>query len=255
MVGWDTASDWDSAQSTNGVRSEQPANTDFAASDALEKGYPTTDQNGSALAAYYPLHEDSGSTLYEVSGNGHDLTEGGSPTYGNAGGILDTTYLTFDGTDDVKYATTGTTFDYGVGFTLSIWLNSSTFNDYAGLFVTRTTGGARAQIQARSSGVVRANLSDGSSSVDVPGPTYDDGTWHNVTVVYDPNASNQARIYGDGSLADSKTQSLSGTFTNPLQIGAEKDPGPYFDGALAEARAWTRPLTDSQVSDIYETVL
>jgi len=65
---WRTEADWDAGQQETGVHHEQPNDSDWTASDKVEKGYPTFDQDGTALVHYWPLDEDSGTTAVDATG-------------------------------------------------------------------------------------------------------------------------------------------------------------------------------------------
>lgn len=91
---WETAADWDAAQSETGVHHEQPIGTDWAPADTVEKGYPTT---LSGLEAYYTFNEDSGSVINDVAG-GYDGALSGGVLGGE--GLTGHSGASFDGADD-----------------------------------------------------------------------------------------------------------------------------------------------------------
>jgi len=77
--------------------------------------------------------------------------------------------------------------------------------------------------------------------------------WHHFVLTWD--ASSTFKLYIDGSLADTKTKSV--TYNTPAEfaIGRWYDSGYWFDGKIDQVRIFSSALTSSEVSTLYaETV-
>lgn len=120
---WETTSDWDAAQSETGIHHEQPVGTDWAPADTLEQGYSGSEWAATSIptpVAHYPGHEDSGTTMTDVSGNANHGTYVG-PTV-NQTGILGHSAPSYDGIDD--YAHSDAAIDAnGTEYTGVAWYN------------------------------------------------------------------------------------------------------------------------------------
>ena len=80
-----------------------------------------------------------------------------------------------------------------------------------------------------------------------------DGYWHHVAVTYDPNATNQYKIYVDGQLDAQgnltvSTNTSTGTY---VQIGKRVDGNNPFTGEIDEVRIWNTARTAAQIAANY----
>ncbi|AGM11228.1 hypothetical protein M197_gp63 [Haloarcula hispanica tailed virus 2] len=124
---WETASDWDSAVDEAGVVHEAVANSDNDDASLLKQGYSKTSPYKAAdLIAYYALDEDSGTTVYDFSGNAHDATNNGS-TQG-ANGILNSTCYDHGGSGYVE-SDDQSPFGGLTAITVASWVNIGTISD------------------------------------------------------------------------------------------------------------------------------
>ncbi len=84
-----------------------------------------------------------------------------------------------------------------------------------------------------------------------------DGYWHHVAVVYDPNASNTYKLYVDGQLdaQGNLTISTNTTSGTSIQIGKRVDGNNPFTGEIDEVRIWNTARTSSQISSNYNKEL
>lgn len=124
-LSWATAADWDAFTSNAGLAHESVANTDHDDAAVLQNGYsyenPTPKQ--ADMRFFYPLDEDSGNTVYDVSGNGNDGSENGATP--NSSGILGTSAWesTDGGSNASESIDTGVTSNAGGGeFAFAAWV-------------------------------------------------------------------------------------------------------------------------------------
>jgi hypothetical protein len=83
-----------------------------------------------------------------------------------------------------------------------------------------------------------------------------DTNWHHLVWTFKYNtASIGQNLYLDASLIASSSTSAAGvgTIENKLYIGASQDPSRYLDGVMDEFTIWSRELSSSEVSGIYNS--
>lgn len=265
---WETTGDWDSGQSEIGVHHFQPIGTDWASADNIEKGYLTTDEGGNSLEAYWPLDEDSGSTVNGVTANANDGTNNGA-TVGSSG-ILGTTAYTFSaGTSEHIEVPHDASFDFATtDFSIVAWIKVSSHTstnqaivshrqDYAG----QGFPGYDLVINPDSAPFLKLVIEDTDS---ISAPTSDSnvptGSWVFVGVTCD--RSGDATFYQDGSSdGTSDISSQSGDLSNGRALrmgGMEDDQGNIVDnlnGDLDEVRIYSRELGATEISDLYNAAL
>lgn len=252
---WETTADWDAAQSETGVHHEQPASTDWAASDVMEKGYPTFDLGGNALLGYYPLDENSGSTANEVSGG--SLADGSisGATVGQSG-VLGTTGYSFDGTDD-EVAGMGD-FNTDSDFTIACWVYPRSPNSKQKFVYKFSSGFDGALLGMDQGGDLTCKVFSPGSNLQVTGSGLAANTWQHVALAWDESAT-QATLYldgaqdaqgSDGGVTDS--QGSGGQMAFGLQSNSSVH---YYDGILDEVRIYGRTLSGTNISNLYQAAL
>lgn len=78
-----------------------------------------------------------------------------------------------------------------------------------------------------------------------------DGNWHHVAAVYDPNATNKVSLYVDGVLdvAGNLTVTINTNLVTPVRIGRRIDGVNGFTGAIDEVRIWNIAKTQTQIQE------
>lgn len=210
------------------------------------------------LVSYWKLDEASGTIADSHSSN--DGTVSGA-TYGATGIINDC--LSFDGSND--YVTMGDVIDHdftNTAFSINLWMKMD----------TKTSNNTMVSKHASSSpwqGYSFTYDSSGRIEIDVTGTggivvrkthTLNTGTWYMLTMTYDGsgNASGVS-FYVDGSALTSLTLSqdnltVSPSTSFPFNISGRNNAGLNpFDGVIDEVSIWTRELSSSDVSDLYNS--
>lgn len=252
---WNSASDWNNAVSEAGVVHESDPNADWTGDDTVELGYPT--DGGANFGLYLPMNEDSGSTLYDLSGNNRDGGIVGGPTP-NVSAVHGRSAWRFDGTDDGAY---GAAYDItGGNFTVAVWFRPDNYNsDSKHHIIGNETEG--------NGGLVISANTDGS------GLEYYDGGWTTISsnpstgsphliVFKRDSGGSQAWLDGTRVLTnagDGYFSSTGGTYRWSLGAwdtggNASSAPARWFDGWIGEARLWGRALTDAACSALYDDV-
>lgn len=191
MVSWN----WSEAQAERGVVHADVANTDHDNAATLVKGYSVEDPYLSAdITHFLPLQEDSGSTVFDVSGNNRDGSVTGSTL--NATAPLGVSGIQTNGSGD--YVDTG--FNHsGSDFTLSILLKSNADNTVDTYLGWRDFDGDDAEFRLQNfQGPLKLSLNDGTNTLSPTetSSSYNDDTWYVVTVVL--RSTTTAEIWVDG---------------------------------------------------------
>lgn len=247
---WETSSDWDAGQSESGVHHEQPAGTDWAASDQVEMGYPSTDQGGTSLEAYVPCDESSG-PMADVSANGYSLTlSGASP---GATGVLGTTAVSYDGTDDFAEMT-GTGANVAK-FSALVWVKLvGSHDDWAriiqvgGSESSGPTNGWDIEWQGSDNSIKTRGYENGDGTDGhLSNTTLAQDTWYCLITKNISDGRNNLAIYdASGTQLESQDKNMArgSTSTAPVYIAAGD--GRYSNIVVDEVRIWTRELSDSE---------
>lgn len=243
MVSWN----WNESQSEDGVVHQSTTNTDHNDASELKQGYDYANFNEiePTPIGCWPLHEDSGSTAYDISGT-NDGTYNG-PTLGQEG-ILNTSSASFDGTDD--YVNVGNTFSVAnSSFSVSMWV------------YPRSVSGFRpvAKRKNASGGGFLMYWNDGQSDfvwwvdgdlVDTKSLTTDE--WNHFVGVYD-NSDGSLIFYRNGNEVNSGTSSGLSTDDGEFEIG--RDAGyANADALIGDVRIYDIALTQSEIQTLYDVV-
>jgi len=173
----------------------------------------------------------------------------------NLPGDIDT-YVTMAGSNDYYN-------HFVLGLTASVWVKSdpittwqafmtkednsvadSESRDWAG-WILGTQDAGVPYLALRGAGTLYAQTDD----------EMDDGNWHLVTGVYEPDSTGgELRIYLDGLLSSSGHFSEAPLIsTARVGIGCEDPNNGFgaFDGQIDDARIYTYPMTSEEVADLY----
>lgn len=143
-------------------------------------------------------------------------------TIGTVGSI--SFWYNFSGTSNSQYfidASSGNRFLFGKnGTNTALWLiNNTTIVNPTGNILPTTTGG-----------------------------------WHHVVLTWDNSlGSNKEKIYIDGSLAGQYNVSITGTTPTNMYFGTAYFGANYLNGKLDEIGFWTRALSSTEVTALYNS--
>ena len=252
---WSAASDWDSAQSEAGIVHESVTNTDHQDATIIKQGYsieaPPLSSN---LVAYWPLHEDSGTTTYDFSGNSNNGTVNG-PTVG-VGAPLETTAYSFDGTDDYVNIP-NIPLSSGSTRSINVWFKTSTA-EASNLHNYDVDQPGRHLLKISSTGTVMGAFRNSSQNL-IGGTaiesttTVADGVWHMATLVYD---GTDLILYIDAAQEASVTDSGAtvSKISNSGRIGDHASTSSLFTGDIWDFRIYNTDLGPSEVQELYDVV-
>lgn len=237
-LSWETASDWDNAVSESGVAHESVSNTDHNDDTTVLKGYSyASPPNSANLLGYWPLHEDSGSTAYDISGNGNDGSING-PTIGQTG-ILGSTAYDFDGTDDE--VDLGSAISSLSSFTVEAWMKTRSTSEQETVSLRANNDfylGVR-------NGNWAAHIWDGGNNA-ASGNSVTTGTWIHLVATWDGST---LRLYEDG--AETGSNSVSSMTNAGRRDGIGQDSrgaNNDHDGLVAEVAVWDTAFSSSTIA-------
>ncbi len=206
--------------------------------------------NASAeLVAHWPLDEGSGTTAYDISGNGLDGTLQGDPQWvaGKIGGALE-----FNGNGDYIDCGNDPIFDITEQVTLTVWVNANDMaNSQNNMWMGK--GDHTYAIKHQTGNYLEFFVYDGDwhSTQYTTNLESLNGEWHHMAGTYD---GHELKFYLDGQLEI--TLAYEGTIEtrdHPLTIGENsEETGRFFDGMLDDLRIYNHALTELEILGVME---
>jgi chitodextrinase len=247
---------WNTTTASNGSHTLTAIAQDMSGNIATSTGVAVTVSNApitpptSGLLGYWDFNEDTGTVVHDSSGNENNGTVFGAAwAPGKIGSAL-----SFNGT--TNYVVTGN-IAFANAFSISAWVNAAVTPQTAfgriaetqyneGLYLGVNASGMSYKFIVN--GAVGATGTCGAAYGCAEGGTVTSG-WHLVTATYNGTT---AILYVD------QTQVATETFTAPANISLPLYIGRYYggsgngwNGVLDEVRLFSRALTSTEVSTIY----
>jgi hypothetical protein len=202
------------------------------------------------LIGWWKFNETAGITAADSSGNGHDGTLNGNPTWatGKLGGAL-----RFDGVDD--YVSCGlVNIDTAItgGMAVCAWINKPTGGDMKFCSNRQTAeaagGGFTCTIYNNRLEMDFESAAGRNLNRDADGPAIPADTWVHVAWVYD-DVANTFYEYHNGVLADSSTENVSvGVSTVAFRIGANSPSlDHYVNGLIDDLRVYNHAVSEAEL--------
>jgi hypothetical protein len=187
----------------------------------------------------------SGTTLYDLSGNGNNGSLQNATIEKNRG-----LNLSLDGTDDSCFISSSSDLALTT-LTISVWVKKETLNTLQ-YFLTKTQNKTY-ELSSHTNNGVRYRINNGATTVFSVSSLLNDTEWHNVTVVHDGNS---AVFYFDGQQNTTGTGTIT-NFTSGIMIGANVSTGTdiasaqFWSGKIGPAHIYNRALTSDEVARNY----
>ena len=191
---------------------------------------------------YYSFDEDdtTGTIMIDISGNGNNGTCTMDSGCDTVQGLL-INASDFDGVNDYIYSDSSITF--GTTFSVSLWVNISSVS-----YIISTREFAPTNwwtIQTSGSNTILAQLNNGAVQLD-SGVT-SNSSYQHVILTLDGTT---ARIFVDGVLRNSVAMTTS--YSNE-RVSIGKFSTLYTTAFIDEVGIWNRNLTESEISDLYNS--
>ncbi len=209
---------------------------------------------------FWSLGETTGTTAYDLSGNGNNGTYTGGYTQGAPGPISNSNLgnsTLFNGSN--SYVSLPNVIQPYTIITISLWFKTTSDGIILG-YQNATVGSAQNDyvpiIYIGTDGKLRAELWNGLVDPITTTNTVNDGRWHNITLV--ANSTTQS-LYFDNSLVGT----LSGTITNLTMTYNQLGTGYgsswpstngswfYFKGGISNVSIYTSALSSSQIQTLF----
>jgi len=257
---WDTQSDWDNSQSESAnIVHESFGAIDLLATE-LKKGYSmSSPYKSSNLVGFWPLQEDSGTEVNDISGNSHDATSYNGVSPGQPR-FLETSSYFFDASG--TYVETDNDFPVSGSSarTISVWFKTSkdsgwyqSNNQWQAMVCTPESGNTNESVILQpsdgSNGQVGVHFRGNSLTTGKNIEDYGLNEWHHMVFVM--TGAGEQRIYMNGTLENSSTHPIS-TPTGPYVFGERQYTGDNFYGYLADVRIYDTAFTDTEVATLYD---
>ncbi len=206
------------------------------------------------LIAYWPLWESAGSTVYDYSGNGRNVTASGV-TWGQPGIGDDHTAPRFDGVND-HINDLSDVFGAGEfdGDLVTIMLWAKIDQVAAGSYLLRIDGGDGAGfialLRSADTGYTRFTCGGKTASCGYP-----DGDWHCFVLVSD-RAGNGVGAFVDGEQQGTwltgQTEWTATTLSTLKDAIGSTGYNLYFPGCIAHVAMWDTALTAAEIAALAE---
>jgi len=154
----------------------------------------------------------------------------------------------FDGNDDMIEGDASGLPSGSDSFTASIWFKTDTSHSSDALIWGSLNSREATGLRPEGSDLVFTLYGNHDLKVVPPYP-YADGTWHHLAGVYNDSAANEMKLYYDGTLIGSQSETMS-ISENKFSIGAKFDNSQYFEGHLDDIRIYPYPMTAEQIQEV-----
>lgn len=204
-----------------------------------------SDELNNNLISYWNMESTDGENVTDTTGTGHDLYGNSSMNYksgliGNSanfsGGYLNTSASDFDFGDSE--------------FTVNFWVNASETDKVYQIIGTLGTGNAGwGFVTTDPDGDLFYISSTNQIKMVVAGQGLTANGWDMITIRR--NSTNMSLWYNGNEVQVNRTYTVNSG--NPLVVGATGDKSQAFDGELDEIGIWNRSLTDSEITQLYNS--
>ncbi|UXY20240.1 LamG domain-containing protein [Streptomyces cynarae] len=206
-------------------------------------------------AGWWKLNQTSGTNVTDASGSGNTAQATGVTWSDDA--------ANFAGSTGQQIATNGPVLDTTTSYTVSAWVKMSSLPTHNATVVAQTgTTNSAFMLQYNYAHTSAPLWSMEQTSKDASSPSFPaaystsaptSGAWTHLVGVYD-STTGAVKLYVNGALAGSGSNTTPWSATGPLTIGQDKYAGSATDllpGAVSDVQTYPRALSASEVSSLY----
>ncbi|MFJ1653392.1 LamG-like jellyroll fold domain-containing protein [Streptomyces sp. NPDC088337] len=206
-------------------------------------------------AGWWKLDQTSGTQVTDASGTGNTATASGVTWSDGAANLA--------GTSGQQIATNGPVLDTTASYTVSAWVKMSSLPTRNATVVAQAgTTNSAFMLQYNYAHTSAPLWSMEQTSKDASGATFPAaystavpraGDWTHLTGVYDA-ATGAIRVYVNGTLSGSSSNTAPWSATGPLTIGQAKyagNPTDLLPGAVSNVQVYQRALSGTEVTSLY----
>jgi hypothetical protein len=195
------------------------------------------------LISYWKLDESSGNAA-DASGGGFTLTNNNGITYSAA---VINNGATFVHSSSQYFSNTSSTLGLVASdFSFSFWIKVTSTSNYYTLISKDTSGSRGYQIYQDSNGVGMSI--NGSSLTFTAKPTLSTSVFSHIVLT---QSGTSLSIYKNGVLIGTGTGASIPSSTATFEIGNDSSYGDYLNGAMDEVGCWSRVLSSTEVTQLY----
>ena len=205
------------------------------------------------LEAYYPFNSTSGTTLVDVTGNGHD-GDRDTAVLGETGIITDAYGYTTGCSNIPDFSGLDGDAD---GLSVQIWANWDDTGSGYDVMLDRLSGSEGWALYIHSGKIAFTGRTPGGSfETENAFFTHTGGQWYHLVGVWD---GDDAKLYIDGVLNDTDTRGSGAIVDRAAALDMAKRSvytvacGAFGDGRMDELGIWSRALNSSEVSELYNS--
>ncbi|MEV6488826.1 LamG-like jellyroll fold domain-containing protein [Actinoplanes sp. NPDC051633] len=198
----------------------------------------------------WPLDEGHGARALDMGGDSDLAVRGPSWVPGVSGSAL-----SFDGVDDAA-VTEGPVVDTTRDYSIAAWV---TLDELPGNYATAISQDGRSTESPfylqYGQGAFAFSTPGGNRARKAVTPAL--GRWYHLVGVRD-HATNEVRLFVDGTLAETAKAGPDVVSTGPLGVGRAKYAGlrtDFWSGSIDQVHAYDRALTSAEVAELYTTEL
>lgn len=219
-----------------------------------------------SLVSYWKMDEASG-TREDIHGP-NDLTANGTGGVGSATGKINSAAdFELSDSDYLSIADASQTgLDFSGDMSASFWLNIESAPASGEDFTVFSKGsgadGAYALTYSNVGGTPKLNFwifDSGNPSENINmlvNQTFSTATWYHVVVTFTASTDTAEFFVNGSSLGTASNSLYSGTTNNsalPFNIGRYQAGNRYFDGLIDELGMWSKVLSGSEITDLYNS--
>jgi len=214
----------------------------------------TTISPGRGLVGHWRFEEGSGTSATDASGSGNTGTMYSSSTLTSlhtSSGKVGSYAGSFDGTSNyIRISDTDTLDLSNVDFSITIWMNPETIDDYDFIIDKESSGFGGWWLEFAPGKIV--SLGGSGSRRNILNTAMPLDTWSFLAVTYS-ESSGLISGYLNSSLDKTISQNLNiGTNTQPIDIGSDLNiQTRWFDGFIDDVRIYNRALSETEIKAIY----
>ena len=203
---------------------------------------PTIIQDGLVVAldaANTKSYPGSGTTWFDISGNGNNGTLTNGPTFSssNQGSIV------FDGTDDIVTTSLSAT----LSFTWSVWFKTNVLASGYRNIISVPTGAYMLMLLDTSTNNMGFWSSDGMGGGSLGVNSLSTNTWYNAVLVREGDGISGGYKAYLNSVFKGSANTSTWTIANTISLGGRTDANQYLNGNIALAQIYNRVLTANEI--------
>jgi hypothetical protein len=215
-------------------------------------GGPNLIDNGVVItldAANPVSYPGTGTTWYDISGNGNNGTLTNGPTFSsNNGGVI-----TLDGTNDYIFIPNNASFNVADNISIEMWVKIGTsqpndlgflikYSDGYLFYITNDSGHKFAFDSRNGDGTYYRTI--GTTNIQ-------DGVWKYLVA---QKTGLSYTVYVNGILEGSTTANTVGNISGNVNLSLGTDGGTYLNGQIGLFKIYNRPLSPAEIFQNYNVV-